>query len=91
MGDNVFALIPGYGAQGGGAEGAVVALPNRGGKLCGTVNSSRGITLQSWRDKASGEPKAGDPMEHVARAIDDANAELNAALKEQLGRNPYAA
>jgi len=79
-GDDVFFLIPGYGAQGGDAAGAVIALRNSRGDVMGTVNSSRAITLYSWCDKETGEPKPGDPLEHVATAIDTANKELNAAL-----------
>ncbi len=89
MGDDVFALIPGYGAQGGGAEGAVAGLPASDGTLCGTVNSSRGITFNSWCDKETGEPKPGDPMQLVEQAVDDANQELNAALEAKLGYDPY--
>lgn len=88
-GDEVFFLIPGYGAQGGGAAGAVEGLPNSRGELMGTVNSSRGITL-AWWDKTSGA-KSGDPIDdHVVAAIDDANADINAALTKKLGCNPYA-
>lgn len=82
-------LIPGYGAQGGGAEGAVAGFPDTG-ELMGFVNSSRGITFQSWRDPETKEPKPGDPLEHVAKAMANANAELNAALETKLGRDPYA-
>src|SRR3989338_7326809 len=48
-GDEVFFLIPGYGAgQGGDADGAVAALPNSRGELMGTINNSRGLTFYSW-------------------------------------------
>lgn len=40
--DNTFFLIPGFGAQGGGAKEATVYLKNKNG---GVVNSSRGILL----------------------------------------------
>jgi orotidine-5'-phosphate decarboxylase len=79
-GDDVFFLIPGYGAQGGGAEAAVSSLRNSRGQLMGTVNSSRGITRDSWRDRATGKPKPGDPLELVELAIDAANLDLNTAL-----------
>lgn len=84
--DTLF-LIPGYGAQGGGAEGAVTGFP-KDGRLLGTVNSSRGIT-QAWRNK-DGSAKPDDPLDLVAAAIDAANAELNAALAAHLGHDPYA-
>jgi len=90
LGDHVFTLIPGYGAQGGGAEGAVVAVPNSQGQIVGVVNSSRGLTRDSWLNKTTGQPKPGDPLEHIIAAVDAANAELNAALEVQLGRDPYA-
>lgn len=85
---NTFFLVPGYGAQGGGAEGAVCCLLGRNelGEtvgdelLLGTVSSSRGITKDSWYDKAAGKPKPGNPLELVALAIDAANVDLNAAL-----------
>lgn len=41
--ENVFFLIPGYGAQGGGAKDLAVCFDKRG--LGGVVNSSRGILL----------------------------------------------
>lgn len=80
-GDEVFFLVPGYGAQGGGAEGAVSSLRNSRGELMGTINSSRGITRDSWFNKKTGEPRKGDPMELVARAITAANVDLNKALE----------
>ena len=88
-GDDVFFLIPGYGAQGGGAAGAVEGLVNGRGELMGTVNSSRGITLDGWFDRKSGKPRVGDPFELIATAIDAANADLNSALTAKLGRDPY--
>ncbi|MCX6806742.1 MAG: orotidine-5'-phosphate decarboxylase [Candidatus Berkelbacteria bacterium] len=79
-GDDVFFLIPGYGAQGGGAKGAVSGLRNSRSEVMGTVNSSRGITRDSWRDRETGQPKPGDPMELVVAAIDAANSDLNQFL-----------
>lgn len=84
-GDDVFFLIPGYGAQGGGADGAVGGLVNGRGELMGTVNSSRGITLQSWWDKDKQQPREGDALELVEKAIKAANKDLNAALERKLG------
>lgn len=89
LGDNVFALIPGYGTQGGGADGAVAGLPNSKGELVGAVNSSRGITLTSWFDKVKNEPKSGDPLKHIEAVIDDANSDLNQALERKLGHDSY--
>lgn len=85
-GDEVFFLIPGYGAQGGGADGAVAGLPNSRGELMGVVNSSWGITLQSWWNKEKKQPREGDALELVKNAIEAANADLNSALKRKLGK-----
>jgi len=84
-GNDVFFLIPGYGAQGGGADGAIVGLPNSRGEMMGVVNSSRGITLQSWWDKNTKQPRNGNKLELVKNAIEAANADLNAALERKLG------
>jgi orotidine-5'-phosphate decarboxylase len=83
---DAFFLIPGYGKQGGDAAGAVAGFPING-RCLGTVNSSRGITM-AWRDK-DGNPKPGDPLEHVEAAMVQARDELNAALQARLGFNPY--
>lgn len=83
-GDDVFFLILGYGAQGGKANGAVGGLPNNQGELMGTVNSSRGITLQSWWDKDTNQPREGDALGLVEKAIEAANTDLNAALEHKL-------
>ena len=40
-------------------------------------------------DLKTKKPKPGNPLDHVAAAIDQANAELNAALEAKLGRDPY--
>ena len=82
-GDDVFFLIPGYGAQGGGADGAVAGLPNSRGELVGTVNSSSGVTLQSWWDRDTKQPREGDPLELVEATIKAANIDLNAALERK--------
>ena len=78
--DGVFFLVPGYGEQDGGAKGAVGGLLNSTGEPMGTVNSARGITL-SWLDKELGQPREGQPYDHVERAIKAANIDLNAALE----------
>lgn len=79
---DVFFLVPGYGAQGGGAKDAVAGMPPNG-ELLVTVNSSSGIT-GAWKNKD------GDPLDHIALAIDKANSELNEALLATLGFDPYA-
>jgi len=84
-GDDVFLLIPGYGAQGGGADGAVGGLPNSRGQLMGTINSSRGITLMSWWDKEKKQPREGKALDLVEAAIRASNTDLNAALERKLG------
>lgn len=84
-GDDVFFLIPGYGAQGGGADGAVGGLPNSRVEFIGTVNSSSGITLTSWWDRDTKQSRQGDALELVERAIKAANADLNMALERKLG------
>ena len=48
---NLFFLIPGYGAQGGGAEDAVLLLKNGNG---GVVNASRSI-ITSWQKETGSE------------------------------------
>jgi len=87
-GDDVFFLIPGYGAQGGGADGAVGGLPNSRGELMGAVNSSRAITLTSWWDKDKRQPREGKALKLVKAAIEAANADLNAAL-QRAGKLPW--
>jgi orotidine-5'-phosphate decarboxylase len=82
-GDKVFFLVPGYGAQSGTAEDAVRGLVTSQGEPMGCVNSSRAITMNSWYNKETGNPKEGDPLSHVANAIDAANADLNAALEKR--------
>lgn len=88
-GDDVFFLTPGYGAQGGGAAGAVAGLVNSQNVIMGTVNSSRGITLDSWFNRKTGEPREGDHMDLVIKAIDDANTDLNSALFAKYGSDIY--
>lgn len=85
-GDDVFFLIPGYGAQGGGADGAVAGLLNSRGQPKGTVNSSRNTTLFSWWDKDRKQPREGDALQLVEKAIQSANTDLNAAIERKLGK-----
>jgi len=84
-GDDVFFLIPGYGAQGGGADGAVAALVNSRGKLRGVVNSSRAITLNSWWNKDEKQQREGEALDLVRAAIETSNADLNTAIERKLG------
>jgi orotidine-5'-phosphate decarboxylase len=84
-GDDVFFLIPGYGAQGGGADGAVAGLPNSRGEPMGAANSSRAVTLTSWWDKDKKQPREGKALKLVKVAIEAANTDLNAALERKLG------
>jgi orotidine-5'-phosphate decarboxylase len=51
--DKMFFLIPGYGAQGGGAKDVAIYLKNGNG---GVVNSSRGILL-AYKGKPDGEKR----------------------------------
>ncbi|OQA52585.1 MAG: orotidine 5'-phosphate decarboxylase [candidate division WS2 bacterium ADurb.Bin280] len=83
---DAFFLVPGFGTQGAGPSAAVAGMP-RDGKLLLTVNSSSAIT-GAWRNK-DGTRKGGDVLEHVAKAIDEANDQLNQALVESLGFDPY--
>ncbi|MEA2092553.1 MAG: orotidine-5'-phosphate decarboxylase [Patescibacteria group bacterium] len=81
-GDEVFFLIPGYGAQGGGADVAVSGLLNSHGKIMGTVNNSRGITLYSWWDKIRKRSKEGNPFDLIRAEIQDSNNELITAANK---------
>lgn len=89
-GPYVLFLVPGYGAQGGGSDGAVGGIPNASGELMGTVNSSSGITQLSWWDRDKKQPREGDALVLVEKAIDASNADLNAALERKLGRSPFS-
>jgi orotidine-5'-phosphate decarboxylase len=82
-------LVPGYGAQGGDADDAVVAFNDDG--FGAVVNSSRGI-IAAWQ---KGEFKVNDPYYYAkaaAFAADHARSELNAALMRKLGASnfPYS-
>jgi len=70
-------LIPGYGAQGGGSDGAVVGINKDG--YGGIVNSSRGIIAAWTKDKFKTESEkfAGA----AAKAAEFARDDLNGALK----------
>lgn len=80
LGKNCFFLIPGYGAQGGGADGAVRGINKDG--FGGIVNSSRGIIFAYREDVQKGK-FACDPEDFAkaaANAADFARDELNTAL-----------
>lgn len=81
---NAWFLIPGYGAQGGGSDGAVVGINEDG--FGGTVNSSRQINAAWKRGQFQCDP------EGFARAAGSAAAyareDLNAAL-ERAGKLPW--
>lgn len=76
MGENCFFLIPGYGKQGGGADGAVKGINEDG--LGGIVNSSMGIIFAYLEEKFACDPK--DFAKAAANAADFARDELNTAL-----------
>ncbi len=76
MGENCFFLIPGYGKQGGGADGAVKGINKDG--LGGIVNSSRGIIFAYLEEKFVSVPE--EFAKAAANAADFARDELNTAL-----------
>lgn len=74
---NAWFLIPGYGAQGGGADGAVVGFNKDG--YGGVVNSSRGIIFAYAKGNFQSDPK--DFAEAARKAAEFSRDDLNAALK----------
>lgn len=82
----VLFLIPGYGAQGGGAMDAVASF-TKDGKLRGVINTSSGVS-KAHRNK-DGSPKPGDPKQYVIDAILKAHEELREATIAQVGFNPF--
>jgi len=70
-------LIPGYGAQGGGADGAVVGFNKDG--YGGVVNSSRAITYAYAKGQFQCEPK--NFAKAAAKAAEFARDDLNLALR----------
>ncbi len=70
-------LIPGYGAQGGGADGAVFGINKDG--YGGIVNSSRGVIAAWSRDQFRTESEKF--AEAAAKAAEFARDDLNKALK----------
>ena len=79
---NGFFLVPGYGAQGGGADGAVVGVHENGFGVL--VNSSRAIH-DAWKRNDI------DPLQYTRAASDAARAardDLTGAL-ERINRRPW--
>lgn len=74
---HTFFLVPGYGAQGGGADGAVAGFDAQGGG--GIVNSSRGIICAYKLDKYRGMAFA----EAAYVAAEEMREDLTAALKRR--------
>lgn len=70
-------LIPGYGEQGGGSDGAVIGFNQDG--LGGIVNSSRGIIAAWKKGKFACDPK--DYLIAACRAAEYSRDDLNDALK----------
>jgi orotidine-5'-phosphate decarboxylase len=70
-------LVPGYGAQGGGADAAVLTFNDDG--FGAVVNSSRGI-IAAWQ-KGSVACPPNDFAQAAARAAEAARVDLNAALQ----------
>jgi len=79
-----FFLVAGYGAQGGGSDGAVAGVRNDGYGII--VNSSRGIIYAYSKDPFKCDPL--DFAEAAARATSFARDDLNAALK-RAGKIPW--
>ena len=80
--DAVF-LIPGYGAQGGGADAAVLTFVNRGhGPEGGVVSSSRGLLFPDGADTGA----AADWEAAIDGALTHAIDDLGGALARRLGR-----
>ncbi len=85
-GDDVFLLVPGYGAQGGGATTATNGVLNSCGEPIGTINSSRNITLYSWWNKVRQQPYNGEPLDLVEKEINRANDDLvSAVIRRKIG------
>ena len=71
---HTFFLVPGYGAQGGGADGAVAGFDEKGGG--GIVNSSRGIICAYKQEKYKGMT----PADAAYAAAVDMREDLAGAL-----------
>jgi len=85
---NCVKLVPGYGAQGGGADDAVVAFNDDG--FGAVVNSSRGI-IAAWQKGEFAVQDSRDFAIAAANAAQQARFDLNAALMRKLGNKfPYS-
>lgn len=73
-------LVPGYGAQGGGADGAVTSFNDDG--FGAIVNSSRGI-LAAWQKGDFAVKNSEDFFSASATAAEFAQWDLNEALKKR--------
>ncbi|MGI5849590.1 MAG: orotidine-5'-phosphate decarboxylase [Christensenellales bacterium] len=74
---NTFFLVPGYGAQGAGADDIAVNFDNNG--LGALVNSSRGVLLAYKKDQYTGLSAV-----HAARqSVIDMKEEINTALQKR--------
>ena len=74
--DAVF-LIPGYGAQGGGADAAVLTFVNRGhGPEGGVVSSSRGLLFPECADTGAAADWEAAIDGALTHAIDDLGGAL---------------
>lgn len=81
-------LVPGYGAQGGGSDDAVVAFNDDG--FGAVVNSSRGI-IAAWQKGEFAVQDSRDFAIAAANAAQQARFDLNTALMRKLGSNfPYS-
>lgn len=72
---HTFFLVPGYGAQGGGAEGVAKAFDSRG--LGAIVNSSRAVMCAYQKDGCSEEEYAMAALKEVVRMKKDILTHLN--------------
>jgi orotidine-5'-phosphate decarboxylase len=74
--ETLFFLIPGYGAQGGAAEDAVLLLQNGNG---GVVNASRSI-LKAWTTEAQEAATCSDAAEAARKAVITMRDAIRAAV-----------
>jgi len=77
-------LVPSYGAQGGGADGAVAGIDQRG--LGVAVSSSRGITFAYREGDFKDDPKSF--ARAAIKAAEFSRNDLNATL-ERVGEIPF--
>ncbi len=81
---NAWFLIPGYGFQGGGSDGAVVGINNDG--FGGIVNTTRGATAAWQKGRFQTAPEKF--AEATAKAAEFSRDDLNNALK-RAGKFPW--